>query len=79
MKSWILEASDDGKTFTEIDRHLNSDKLVGNDKIAKFTANHEFPNRIIRLRQIGESSGDKSAPNHFLCFRQIIFYGILFE
>ena len=77
LKSWALEVSKDGDTWTEVDRRegndeLNAPHVVRNFKITD--APHESF-RFIRLRQTG--------PNHkgqdFLAFSGLEIFGTLFE
>ena len=52
LKSWILEVSNDGQNFTEIDRHTDCDLLNGFLKTATFNVSYSTPQRFVRLKQI---------------------------
>ncbi|KAK8871776.1 hypothetical protein M9Y10_007517 [Tritrichomonas musculus] len=57
LKNWVIEVSNDGTTWFEIDRRRNDESLKGPAKLNVF--NIQNPNdqfyRYIRLRQIGTS------------------------
>ena len=75
LKNWIIEVSNDGQTYHEIDRHENCDLLNGNLKVVSFTVSYSTPQRFIRLRQIGRNWLD----NDCLFINQIEFSGFLYE
>ena len=75
LKSWILEVSNDGKSYTEIDKHDNSDLLNGSLRKAPFTVSHSTPQRFVRLRQTGQNW----IGNNFLVINRIDFSGFLYE
>ena len=75
LKSWILEVSNDGKNYTEIDRHENCDLLRGPLKTQTFKVSYTTPQRFIRLTQTDLNwHGDND-----LRINQIEFSGILYE
>ena len=75
IKNWILEVSNDGEYFQEIDRHENCFNLNGPLKTSTFEALCLTPHRFVRLRQTGENCfGD-----HFLNLANIEFSGFLYE
>ena len=74
LKSWILEGSDDGENFEEIDRQDDNDRLNGNLKSARFYVSHMKPQRYIRLKRIGPSWGN----GYYLILNKIEFSGNIF-
>ena len=76
LKNWILEGSNDGENFQEIDKHENCDLLLtGNRKAETFKVSCLTPYRFIRLTQTGPNSRN----NNFLFLNQIEFSGILYS
>ena len=75
LKSWILEVSNDGQNYIEIDRHENCDLLHGPLKTASFKVSCLTPQRFVRLTQIGSNW----IGNYCLCLNQIEFSGVLYE
>ena len=75
LKSWLLEVSNDGKNYMEIDRHENTNILNGPRNKQTFKVSCSTPQRFVRLRQIG--------PNwrgcNKLVLNQIEFSGLLYE
>ena len=70
LKNWILEVSDDGKNFIEIDRHEKCDLLKGG-QTSTFKVSFSTPKRFVRLKQVGENwSG-----NNWLAINYIEFSG----
>ena len=75
LKNWVLEVSDDGNHFTEIDRRENCDLLNGRLRTATFEVSHSTPTRFVRLRQTGLNWwGDND-----LDLNQIDFSGFICE
>ena len=75
LKNWILEVSNDGENYTEIDRHENCELLNGNLKTATFKVSCSTPQRFVRLKQIGPNRyGD-----NYLTINEIEFSGFLLE
>lgn len=75
-KNWVIEVSNDGKEFNEIDRHdndlsLNKGSVISTYKIQKQSNNFY---RFVRFRQTGESTYAKS---NYIWFVNIEFYGHL--
>jgi hypothetical protein len=56
LKSWAVEGSDDGASWTEIDRHENNSDFNSDLAVKTFAVSRSGSFRRIRLRQIG--------PNH---------------
>ena len=75
LKSWVLEGSNDGKYFKEIDRRENCDILNGKLKIATFKVSCSTPQRFIRLSQVGKNWNG----TNYLWINQIEFSGFLYE
>ena len=55
LKSWVIEGSLDGISWTEIDEQNDSKDLNGNNHIATFHCRHPTKAKFIRLRQIGKN------------------------
>ena len=53
LRSWVIETSTDGTTWTEIDRHENCESLNREHAVASFIISSSSECRMIRLRQIG--------------------------
>jgi hypothetical protein len=53
LKSWVLEASDDGSTWKEIDRRENATELNGTNSSSAFEVQSIVETRFIRIRTIG--------------------------
>ena len=75
LKSWILEVSNDGENYKEIDRHENDDILNGRLKTATFKVSCLTPQRFVRLRQIGSNWYGSNC----LLINQVEFSGFLYE
>jgi hypothetical protein len=58
-KSWCLEVSLDGKSWTEIHRCENNSDLNGLSQIGTYSVNQSMKCRFVRLRQTGK--------NHYNC------------
>jgi hypothetical protein len=56
LVSWVIEISNDGKTWTEVDRH-NNDRTFLQGGIGSFAISKSCdPSRFVRLRQIGKTA-----------------------
>lgn len=57
LKNWIIEVSNDGENFIEIDRRSDNSQLNGFKKFATFTVQKKSKEfyRFVRLRTTGES------------------------
>jgi hypothetical protein len=55
LKSWVLEGSDDGENWDEIDRREANNDLNGRSKVKTFTCQQPAKVRKLRLRQIGKN------------------------
>lgn len=60
LKNWVIEASNDGKAWTEIDKRENNSSLIGDKKINTFSIKHKdnLFYQFIRLRQTDYSWSD---------------------
>jgi hypothetical protein len=59
LRSWVIEVSVDGATWTEIDRKSNNEKLHSGNAIATFEVAKHEECRLIRLVNVGPNhSGD---------------------
>ena len=57
LRSWVVEVSNDGYSWIEVDRHINSDAFRGTDKLCHFKSSR-VPResfRFFRLRVIGKN------------------------
>jgi hypothetical protein len=76
LRSWILEGSVDGRTWTEIDRQADlTDFKDGTDPEASFAVSNPFGCRFIRLTQTGKNWDGSDR----LSFHAAEFFGTLFE
>ena len=75
LKNWILEVSNDGKIYEEIDRQENCNLLNGMSNTATFKVSCSTPQKFVRITRIGPnwSSYQGIAINH------IEFSGFLYE
>lgn len=71
IKNWVIEISDDGKQWNEIDKHSNYSGLNGPNIIKTFNV---IPNRFVRYCRF-RHTGDFYTGN--LEFNSIEFYGLL--
>jgi hypothetical protein len=55
LKSWIVEGSNDGENWSEIDRHEENNDLNGKGKVMTWRVQNPMRARMIRLRQIGKN------------------------
>lgn len=78
LKNWVIEVSNDGKLWTEVDRNENSAVLRGPYKCVNFNVLQQTKDffRFIRLRQTGESWWYMGEHN-YLTLCSIDFYGKL--
>jgi hypothetical protein len=52
LKSWVIEVSDDGRNWTEIDRRMNNSDLNDRNVIQTYQVQKSVECRFFRLRQI---------------------------
>jgi hypothetical protein len=75
LKSWVIEFSSDGSSWTEIDRGENNNDLNGISIVKTFSVSTSVECQIICLRQLG--------PNHYndhcLLFSAFKIFGYLME
>lgn len=77
LRNWVVEISNDGKNWKEIDHHENDPTLNRSNFIANFTIKNE-PDfcRFIRIRQTGCSwHGYPNFNNYYIYFYFIEFFG----
>lgn len=74
LKSWIIEISNDGRTWQTIDEHRDCPTLNGSCITGTFSVKPNNYSRYVRLHQTGEPWG-----GHYLWFHYIEFYGYLSE
>jgi hypothetical protein len=56
LKSWVLEISNDGSNWTEVDRRVDNNDLNGTSFLATYSISRQMPeSRFVRLRQIGKN------------------------
>ncbi|OHS96095.1 hypothetical protein TRFO_37763 [Tritrichomonas foetus] len=55
LKNWVIEGSNDGVEWEEIDQRVDNDELNGNNKVATFHCKYPKRAKIIRLRQCGKN------------------------
>jgi hypothetical protein len=72
-KNWVLEASLDGTTWTEIDRRLDNDALNGKNVTATFSCSALVEARMIRIRQVGKNW----LGNHTFLFSAFEIFGAI--
>ena len=75
LKNWILEVSNDGENYEEIDRHENCDLLNGRLKTETFKVSCLTPQRFVRLKQTGPTWNG----NYYLAINHIEFSGFFSE
>jgi hypothetical protein len=56
LKSWVIEVSDDGSSWTEADRRENCDDLCAQNVVRLFPVRKPSTGRYVRLHQIGLNS-----------------------
>ena len=55
MKSWVVEGSDDGINWCELDRREDNNDLNGNSRVMTWTCQNPQRVRNVRIRQIGKN------------------------
>jgi hypothetical protein len=56
LKSWVIEISNDGSNWTEVDRRVNNNDLNGTSFIGTYSISGQVhESRFVRLRQIGKN------------------------
>ncbi|OHS95125.1 hypothetical protein TRFO_38643 [Tritrichomonas foetus] len=75
MKSWVVEQSDDGIEWTEVDRQENSNELNGSFKVGTFEIKDPMKSQFIRIRQTGMNWYNDN--RMFLC--GVEFFGDLYN
>jgi hypothetical protein len=76
VKSWIVEGSEDGQEWTEIDRRIdNQDFSSWTATAASFDILQSSEFRFIRLTQTGKRHDGRG----YLSLRAVEFFGTLFQ
>ncbi|KAK8867177.1 hypothetical protein M9Y10_010153 [Tritrichomonas musculus] len=81
LRNWVLEVSNDGDSWEEIDSHSEDSKLNGSGITANFqvtNANNGFY-RYVKLRSTGYSWYNHPSNYHYIYFYFIEFFGKLDE
>jgi hypothetical protein len=75
LRDWVVEGSDDGNGWRELDRRTNNSELNGANFIRTFSVSKPERCRLIRLRQTGKNH----AGNDHLLFNSFELFGTLRE
>jgi hypothetical protein len=75
LKSWVIEGSNDGKRWMELDRRVNNWELNSPDVIRTFQVTKSEECRIVRLRQIDQNH----AGSDCICICSFELFGSLIE
>jgi hypothetical protein len=74
-KSWVIEGSLNGTSWTQVDERMNTTDLKGQNRVATFPVSRIVDSHFIRLRMIG--------PNHsggwYFWLSAVEFFGTLIE
>lgn len=73
LKNWIVEVSEDGKNWIEVDRHENENILNQKNATCHFNVENALKCKFIKIRQIGKNW----AGNNYLSFKSIEIFGAL--
>jgi hypothetical protein len=73
LRSWVIEASQDGSNWTELDRRDDDTRLNGPLSICSFDVRNVIESRLIRIRAIGPTW----CGNHHLYFHALELFGAL--
>lgn len=81
LKSWVVEVSNDGQEWIEIDRHENNNDLNGRHVVRNFNlANPQTGSfRFFRLKQIGPSHNQIVGVSDCLVITSLEVFGFLWE
>jgi hypothetical protein len=71
LSDWLIEGSDDGATWIELDRHENDRQLSGPCQTVTFSVSQSSEIRFFRIRQIGLN---RSGSN-YLSFSRLEIFG----
>lgn len=80
LRNWVIEVSNDGDNWEEIDRHSDDPELNGSNKISTFSVQKQKDEfyRFVRLRQTGYSwYGGFNSNSYIVYFVLIDFFGKL--
>lgn len=74
ISNWVVEVSNDGENWFEIDRHENFQELKGQNITKTFTVQKSTRCKCVRIRQIGKNTYNRTylALSQFEIFGEII-------
>jgi hypothetical protein len=75
LKSWVVEGSLDGRTWTTIDKQTDNQDFKRHYKVASFSVSESTEFRFIRLTQTNKTHDEDDR----LCLCAVEFFGILSE
>jgi hypothetical protein len=75
LRCWVIEISDDGVSWLEIDRRQNNNDLNGQNITKCFQVERTQKCRFLRLRQIGKSHSN----NDLIFISSLEVFGVLYE
>ena len=75
LKSWVIEVSEDGIDWKEIDRRDDNDELNDRLAVGVFEVRDKIESRYLRLRQTGKNHGG----NDYLLLSSFEIFGVLRE
>jgi hypothetical protein len=75
LKEWCLDGSNDGSSWTELDRRQDVRELDARSALATFPISHSAIVRMVRFRQ----TGPNCAGTHYLKLSRFELFGSLFE
>jgi hypothetical protein len=75
VKSWVIEVSNDGGHWTEVDRRENRDELCAQNVVRTFALSKPSGGRCVRLRQTGPNNNNhlKTFLSGFELFGALMF------
>jgi hypothetical protein len=74
-KSWVIEGSIDGSSWTELDSRSNNSELNGQNLIGTWPTTVQLQSRYIRFRMTGQNHYG----SHYLVFSGLELFGTLIE
>jgi hypothetical protein len=74
-RSWVVESSVDGETWSELDRKVNCDDLFDSKVVRTFPIAHPVECRMVRFRQTGPNCRN----HHHLCLTAFEVFGTVQE
>ena len=79
IQSWVIETSNDGSSWTEIDRKQNCRDLDARNVTKMYNVNTSSSCRYIRLRQTGQNTNSVSRYRHQIALSGFEIFGTLLE